>query len=212
MLDSAEEGGDFILVGNEAVALAGHQLVQEGGSAIEQEREGTEEEVGVLSQRLMVALITIFRKTLEVVDAAGGVGHHAEESAVEGEVVTVVQEEVISGQRRVGFKLVVTVETGFLAGEGRVVGCAGSGVTSDGQLHGHWVTVGESETEQSEQVCKVEADIVQVLLSIDEFLESRHTVASQEVVVGSGVETGARTTDVGLWVWLDELVCGIALN
>lgn len=106
LLLSTEERRDGGVVGGQVVVLAGHELVKEGSSSVQQKSQRTEVEVGVLHLRLVVSLLAVLGHTLQVVKATGGLGHHAEESAVEVEVVTAVGEEVVSGQGRVGLELV----------------------------------------------------------------------------------------------------------
>ena len=117
VLLGTEEGRDGLEIGCVAVVAVGHELVEERGGSVEEQGQGAKEEVLVLVERLGVALQAVLGQVLAVEVALAGVLHHAEEGAVEGVVVSVGEEVVVSGERRVGLKLVVAVETGLGSGE-----------------------------------------------------------------------------------------------
>lgn len=96
-------------------------------------------------------------------------------------------------------------KTTLLAAEG---GCLGCGVTSEGELHGEEITI-ESNTESSQDNGEIVPDIVDVLLSSDQLVEGDDTVSAEESVVGSGIQTGAWTSE-STWRWVSVLVIGIA--
>ena len=191
-----EEGVDGGVVGCIPVGARWHQLVQEAGGSEEEEGQGAEEEVRVLSTRLVVALQAVLGQVLAVVVTAGGIGHHVEQSPVEAEVVTAVGEEVVAGERRIGFELVVAVEAGLAASQSWAEGGASGRITTNAKLLGHEIAVGQGQTEESKQIGKVVSDVVDILLSIDELCVGSNTIASQEAVVSSDIEAGASSTIV----------------
>ena len=81
-------------------------------------------EVGVLISRLEPSLLTVFSQAFQVVVAASGLGHHAEEGAVESEVVALASEVIVTSQRCVCLELVVAVETRLRASEDWVERCS----------------------------------------------------------------------------------------
>jgi hypothetical protein len=184
VLFSTKEGGDGLEVGCVAVVSIGHEGVEERSGSVEKQSQRTKEEVGVLLEGLVVALQAVFGKILAVEVALAGVLHHAEESAVEGVVVSVGKEVVVSGERRVGFKLVVAIETRFRACEDRAEGGSGCGITSDGKLLGHKIAVGKGETKSGEKCGQIVSNIVKVLLGIHKLVECGDTIVRKEVVIG----------------------------
>ena len=113
VLLGTEEGRDGLEVGSVAVVAVGHELVEERGGSVEKQGQRTEEEVLVLVERLGVALQAVLGQVLAVEVALAGVLHHAEKGAVEGVVVSIGEEVIVSGKGGVGFELVVTVEAGL---------------------------------------------------------------------------------------------------
>ena len=206
----AEEAGDGFQVWLVAVVSVWHELVQEAGCSVQEEGKWSEVEVLVLGQRLIVALEAIECQSVEVEVAVTGVVHHSKERAVEGEVVSVVEEEVVASQRRIGFELVVAIETRLASGESWAERCTCGSIATNGKLLGHNITVGESETERSEQHCEVVANVVHVLLRVDELAESSDTIVSKEVVVGRCVQSRAGSTNI-VWTRSDELMRSVAL-
>lgn len=89
VLLGAEEAGDGLEVRCVVVVTIGHQLVEERGSSEKQDGERTKVEILVVSETLLVSLVTVETKALTVKVSAGSLNHHAEESAVEGEVITI---------------------------------------------------------------------------------------------------------------------------
>lgn len=144
-----------------------------------------EVKVRILLDRLLVTLVTVQGHAVASNVGSGGVFHHFEEGMVEFEVVTVVSEVVVTRKRAVGFELVVAIETGLRASHSRTNGSAGGGIATDGEALGSNVTIGGSETEDGEKGGKVVANVVHLLLSIDELVEGGDTIVAQEVVVGS---------------------------
>jgi hypothetical protein len=178
-----EEGGDGVVVGSIPAGAGRHQFVQEAGGSEEEEGQGAEEEVGVLGAGLVVALQAVLGQVLAVVDPAGGVCHHVEQGLVEAEVVTAVGEEVVAGERRVGLELVVAVEAGLAASQRRAEGGASGRITTNAELLGYEIAVGQGETEKGKQSGKIVSDVVDVLLRVNELAEGSDTIASQEAVV-----------------------------
>ena len=162
----AEEAGDRREVGR-VVGAGGHQLVQEGRGAEEQEGQRPEVEVAVVGERLVPALVAVQREVGAIEVALAGVLHHAEEGAVEVEVVAVGEEVVVARERGVGFELVVAGEPRFGAGEERSRGRSGRGVAANGEPFGQDVAIAERQTEDREQDCQIVADVIYVLLGVD---------------------------------------------
>jgi hypothetical protein len=186
-----EEGGDGVVVGSIPVGAGRHQLVQEAGGSEEEEGQRTEEEVRVLSTRLVVTLQAVLGQVLPVVVAAGGLSHHVEQSPVEAEVVTTVGEEVVAGERSVSLELVVAVEARLTASQQRADRGASGRITTNAELLGHEIAVGHGQTEESKQVGKVVSNVVDVLLGINEFCVRGDTVTSKEAVVCCDIEARA---------------------
>lgn len=209
VLDSTEEGGDGWEVGSVAASARWHELVQERGGSEQQQAERSEVEVGVVVARVLVTLATVGSKTLKVKVASGGVNHLAEERAVVVEVVATAGEVVVAGKRRVGLKLVVSVEAGLGTGQDWVERSAAGSIASDGELLCDEVAVGKSQTEKGEEGRQVVSDVVDVLLCVHKLVESNDTIVSKEVVVGSNVQAGARSTDVPGVVWGAELMSSV---
>lgn len=107
-----------------------HELVEERGGTEKEERQGTEVEVWVVLQALLVPLVAIFRKTVSVIDATSRLCHHFEECTVEGEVIAITKEIVVASERCIGLKLVVSVETRFLACQSWIVRSMGGSITA----------------------------------------------------------------------------------
>jgi hypothetical protein len=186
-----EERSDGVVVGSIPVGAGRHQLVQEAGGSEEEEGQGTEEEVWVLSTRLVVALQAVLGQVLAVVISAGGLSHHVEQSPVEAEVVTAVGEEVVAGERSIGLELVVAVEARLTASQHRADRGASGCITTNAELLGYEIAVGHGQTEESKQVGKVVSNVVDVLLRVDEFSVGCNTVTSKEAVVCCDIETRA---------------------
>lgn len=191
------------------MGAGGHEFVEEGSGAVEEEGEGPEVEVGIALQRVLVAVVAVLGEVGQVEVAFAGRRHLGEERAVEFVVVAAAEEVVVTGQRGVGFEFVVPVETWLGASEGRVERGARRGVAADGELFGDDVAVGEGQAEQGQEVGEVVADVVDVLLGVNELIVGGDAVAGEEAVVGGGVETGARSADV-VGAWRDEAVGVIA--
>lgn len=85
----AEKGLHGRKVGAAGWAEGGEELVEEGGGAEEEEIADAEEEVAVLGQGLLVALVAIQGQVVAVEVAVTGVLHVAKKGAVEGVVVAV---------------------------------------------------------------------------------------------------------------------------
>ena len=136
-------------------------------------------EVFVFGLGLRPALFAVEGEVLAVEVAGGGGVHVTEEGAVEAEVVAVVGEEVVAGEGGVGLEFVVAVEAGLAAGEERCDGGALGGVAADGEFHGDGVAVGEGEAEGGEQDGEVPADVVDVLLGVDELVECGDAVVCE---------------------------------
>lgn len=187
VLLGAEEGGNGVVVWGVAAGAGWHELVQERGSAEEQQAQRAEVEVGVLIDGLLVALVAVQSKVGKVVVAASGLGHHAEEGAVELEVVTTVGKVIVTGERGVSLELVVAIKTWLAASQDWVGRSAAGGVASDRKLLGDEIAVGQGQTEKGEEVGKIVANVVDVLLSVDELVVSDNTIVCQKVVVGSDV-------------------------
>jgi hypothetical protein len=81
----------------------------------------------------------------------------------------------------------VANKTRLAAGQGWVKRGASSGITSNGKLLSNKVAVG-LESEEGEKVGQVVADVVDVLLSIDELVVGGDAIASEKAVVGGCVE------------------------
>jgi hypothetical protein len=77
-----------------------------------------------------------------------------------------VGEEVVAGERGVGLELVVAIKAGLAAGQGRAEGGASGRITANAKLLGHEITVGQGQTEESKQIGKVVANVVDVLLRV----------------------------------------------
>jgi hypothetical protein len=117
VLDSTEEALHRGEIRRALVSERGEELVQEGRGSVKKERQGSKVEVGVLTDRLVVALGSVCGDGVEVVEAAGdliGSGLHlSKESSIEG--VVVAEEVVGTGERAVTLKLDVCVETTLAA-------------------------------------------------------------------------------------------------
>ena len=200
LLLSTEEGRDGFKVGSVVVVPVRHESVEEGRGSVEQEGQGTEEEVWVLGTRLLVALQAVLGEVLAVEVALASVLHHAEEGAVERVVVSIGKEVVVSGERRVGFELVVAVETRFRSGKERTERGSGSGVTSNGELLGDKITIGKGETKCSEKCGQIVADVVKVLLSIDKLVECGDTVVRQELTRSDKVKKEVEWQELTWWL------------
>jgi hypothetical protein len=107
--------------------------------------------------------------------------HHAEECAVEGVVVSISKEVVVSGKRLVGFELVVAVETRLGSCEHRAERGSGCGITSNGKLLGDKITVGKGKTKGCEKRGQVISNVVNVLLSIYKLVEGSDTIVRKEL-------------------------------
>lgn len=81
--------------------------------------------------------------------------------------------------------------------------------TSDRQLPGDGITIGGGQAEHGQQDREVVADVIDVLLRVDQLVEGGDAVAGEEAVVGRGVQTRAWTADIGLRVRRAELVGGV---
>lgn len=68
----------------------------------------------------------------------------------------------------------------------------------------------EPDTSNSQKVGQKVSSVVDVLLSIDKLIVCRDTITGKESVVSQDVESRARSSDIGGWVWLAELVEGVA--
>jgi hypothetical protein len=186
ILLSTEEGHDGSLVRN-IIRSAWHQLVQERGGPEEQERKRTEVEVGVFLQRLLVSLVTVLGKSVPIIEAPRRFCHHLEKGPVEAEVVTVTEEVIVPSEGSVSFKLVVTIKTWLAASESRIPRGSVGSITTNGKFLGLEITISECETEESEKIRQIVANVVKVLLSIDKLIEGGDTITSKKVVVGSSV-------------------------
>jgi len=159
-----------------------------------------------LTLRLSVSHSTVLGHALPVEDLVAGGGHVVEKSTVERVVVAVVEVVVTASEGCVGLELVVGLETAFAAAaEGR--GLGGS-IPTDAELEGDQVTV-ESDTKGCQDDSEVVADVVDVLLGLDELVESDNTISAKETMVGSSVETRAGSTE-GTGRWVLVLVVGVA--
>ena len=104
-LFGAEETADEVQDGRARVAgEVGEEPEEEAGGAVEEDDFGAEVEIGVLSNRLLVAHSHEVDHLGEAEVAAYGFVHHFEEGAVEGEVVGFLEEEVAAGEGGVGFE------------------------------------------------------------------------------------------------------------
>jgi len=72
-------------------------------------------QVGILLSALNIALVPIFAEAIQVKGTAGGISHHAEECSIEIEIVSLAEEVVISGQRRIALEFVVAIQSGLAA-------------------------------------------------------------------------------------------------
>lgn len=203
ILLSTEERGDSRNIGN-VVRARWHELVQERGGSEEEEGERSEVEVWVLDLGLVVTLLAVKSEVLEVVKTAGSLGHHVKESGVHAEVVTVVGKVVVAGERSVSLELVVAVKTGLRSSQSWAERCATGSITSDRELLGDEVSVGEGQTQKGEENGQVVSDVVDVLLSVDQLVEGHDTIVGKELVVGGGVQARAWSTDVLGVVWCLE--------
>lgn len=99
----------------------------------------------------------------------------------------------------------MAVKTGLATSQGRADRCPGGGITTDGQLLGDEITVGQGQTKKSKKNSEIVSDVVEILLGVNELIEGGDTIVSQEVVVGSSVQTRARAANV-VGARLDECV------
>lgn len=83
----------------------------------------------------------------------------------------------------------MSIKTWLDCGGAEEATCGGSvgSIASYGESFSLNVTVSKSQTQENEEGRKIVADIVQVLLGINKFVEGGDAVVRQEVVVGSGV-------------------------
>lgn len=211
-----EERADGSLVWDVAVGSTGHQLVQERRGTEEQQGEWAEVEVRVVSERLLVSLVTVLGQVVTVVQTSRRVGHHLEEAAVEFVVVTLAEEIVISREGGVGLhvhvnvlgppvsigprgthlKLVVAIETWLAAGEGWVEGGSVGRVTSNGEALGDDITIGRGQAEKGEEDSEIVAHVVDVLLRVDQLVEGHDTITGKKTMVGRRVQPRAGATDI----------------
>ena len=178
VLNGTEEGLHGCEIWDALVAVAGDELVKEGGSSVKEKREGTEVEVGVLCDRVVVPVAAVLGEGLTIeLSTGGGVGdrlHLCEQSAVEAVVVSVGKEEVVACERRIGLELVVAIKTG-LAAQKRECGSARRGIASDTETSGEHITT-SFNTEDSEEDGKVVSYVVDILLGVDQLLEVGNTI------------------------------------
>jgi hypothetical protein len=140
----------------------------------------------VRRQRIAIKLAT--RNTIRIAL------HLRKERAIERVIVAVVKKVVSASERRVALELVVTIQTRLTTerGQQRSARCS---IAANTQFGCDNVTVGLN-SENGQQHGEVVADIVDILLGVDEFVEVRDSVVRQEVVVRCGVQTGARTANI----------------
>lgn len=196
ILNGTEEALHRGEIGCALVAERWEELVQEGGGSVEKEREGAKVEVGILTERLVVALGAVCGNGVEVIKPTGNpVGsflHLSKESSVEGEIIA--EEVVGTSERAVALELDVRAETTLSAQQGQS-SSARCGVTTNAQLGADEITVG-LDTEDSQESRKIPTHVVEVLLGINQLVEVGDTIMRQKVVVGGGVQSGARSSDV----------------
>lgn len=149
----------------------------------------------VLGDRLLPTLLAILGKVVAVEDASGATAHHVEQRSIEAKVVTTTREEVIASKTGIGLKLVVASKTRLRSRQQWESASASRGIASDGKLLGEKITVG-LETEEGQEEREIVADVVDVLLGVYQLVESDDTITGEETVVGSDVETGARSADI----------------
>jgi hypothetical protein len=157
---------------------------------------------------LLVSLVTVLGKPIPVIEATCRVCHHLEEGSVEAEVVAVTQEVIVPSEGSVSFKLVVAIKTWLASSESRSPRGSVGSITTNGKFLGLEITISQCQTEESEKIRQVVANVVEVLLSIDKLIKGGDTITSKEVVVGSSVQSWARTTNV-IGSWSDELMSGV---
>jgi hypothetical protein len=147
------------------------------------------EEIGILLHTFIVALAAVSGDgiTIEVAarDPVSHSLHFCKQCAVETVVVAVRGKVVVAGQRRVGFELVVAVETG-LAAQKRECSSAGCRVAANAQPEGRDVASG-FDTQDGKEDGEIVADVVDVLLGIDKLSEVCDAVVGEKVVLGDGV-------------------------
>lgn len=179
------------LVGD-IVRSAREEFVEERSGAKEEEGQWAEEEVGVLLHGLIPAFTTIDGEVLDVVETTSRAGHHVEEGAVELEVVAFAGEEVVAGEGGVGFELVMAGKTWLAAGQNWVEGRTCCCLAADGELGGDKVAI-SLEAEEGEEVGEIVADVIDVLLGVDELGVGDYAITGEKTVVGGSVEARAST-------------------
>jgi hypothetical protein len=102
-----------------------------------------------------------------------------------------VGEEIVASERRVGLELVVAVKARLAACQTRVERGSGRCITPNAELFGDDVSVGQGESKEGKQVCKIVADVVNVLLRIHQLVVGSDAIVRQEVVVCSRVQARA---------------------
>jgi hypothetical protein len=120
--------------------------------------------------------------------------HLCKERAIERVIVAVVEEVVSASERRVALKLVVTIQARLTTERGYQRSTRRS-ITANTQFGCDNVAIG-LDAKDSQQHGEVVADVVDVLLGVNEFVEICDSVVRQEVVVRCGVQTGARTANI----------------
>ena len=176
VLLGAEERRDGLKVWSIVVRTAREELVQEGSCPVEERGKRPVVEVRVLLPGLLITLVPVLGKIVTVEVALARVLHHAKEGAVEGEVVAVTKEVVITGEGSVALELIVAIQAWLGAGQRRINGGARSSIAADGELLGNRITISQGEAESCEQHCKVVADIIDVLLGIYKLGKCNDTV------------------------------------
>ena len=158
-----EEGRDCLVVRG-VVRSTGHQLVEERRGTIEQERERTKVEIWVVSEGLLIALVSKFGKVVTIVETACGFSHHAEKSAIEFEIVALAQEVIVAGKGTVSLEFIVAVETRLTTlwrrDECRNISSSVCCIATDGKSLGGNISISKSETEESKEYGDIVADVI----------------------------------------------------
>ena len=118
---------------------------------------------------LDVFLIAVFGETGKVVESACAFGHLGPQSGVELEILASRGEIVVSSEGRVGFELVVAIETRLGTCQDRRGGGARSSIASDRQLRGDPVSIRDINGKDGQEVGEVVTHVIHVLDCVDQF-------------------------------------------